>query len=156
MHSFWFLFVAAAAIIGVCIWRMRRPPVKRKIRSAPIEPDWDAEHQPTASGQDSKAAALKTISAEELRSLACTNGNYILVDVACEGQSTFAGHGGTFVLSIVPGQLPGVLEWLPADRAVVFRGVSDSARALIEQSVCMVSSKPRCVLSDLPVAMEVL
>lgn len=156
MHSFWLLLVAPAAIFGACIWRIFRPTVKGKISSVRIEPSLGFECRQTASRRNSKGGALTTISAEELRLLADRNGNYILVEVACEGQSTFAGHAGIFVLSITPGELPGVLEWLPADRAVVFRGVSDAARGMIEQSVCMASPKPRCVLSDLPVAMEVL
>ncbi len=154
MHPFWILPVAATAIIGSCVWWMRRPAVKN--RSTRIEPNLDTECGQSTRRRNSKPGTLKAISAEEMRSLAGPDRNYILVDVASDGLSTFAGNASTFVLSITAGELPGVLQWLPADRTVVFSGVSDSARALIEESACMASSKPRCVLSDLPVAMEVL
>ena len=156
MHSFWALLVAAAAITTLCVWWIRRPAVKGRIRFTRIKPNPDFERRQSTSRRNSKAGALTAISASELRSLAGRDRNYILVDVASEGRSTFGGDAGTFVLSIAPRELPAVLEWLPADRAVVFSGVSESARALIEESVCMASSKPRCVLSDLPVALEVL
>lgn len=156
MHSFWILLLAAGTIISLCTWWIRRPAARRKIRSTRIEPNPEFVSGQDLSRSSSKASALQTISAEEFRSLVVHDRNYILVDVASEGRSTFVGDGGTFVLSIAPGELPGVLEWLPADRVVVFRGLSDSARALIEESVCMASSKPRCVLSDLSVAVEVL
>ncbi len=156
MHSFWILPGAATAIIVLCVWWIRRPAAKRKLLSTCIEPNLAFEYRHSTRRRESKGGALTAISAVELHSLAGRDRNYILVDVGSDGLSTFAGSARTFVLSIAPGELPAVLEWLPSDRAVVFRGVSDSTRALIEESQCMASSKPRCVLSDLPVAMEVL
>lgn len=156
MHSFRILMLAAAAMTSLCVWWIRRPAAKRRIPFTRIESNPDLGCRQGSSVGGSKAGELRAISAAELRLLAGRDGNFILVDVAPDSLLTFAGHAGTFVISIAPGELPAVLRWLPADRAVVFRGVSESARALIEQSACMDSSKPRCVLSDLPVALEVL
>lgn len=156
MHSFWTLLVAATAITGLCAWWIRRPAVKGRIRFTRIEPDLHCRHRQSESRSNPKAGALTSISAAELPSLQGRDRNYILVNVASDVRSTFGGTGSTFVLSIAPGELPAVLEWLPADRAVVFQGVSDSALTLIEESVCMASSKPRCLLCDFPAHLEAL
>jgi hypothetical protein len=156
MHSFWTLLLAAAAILGLCVWWIRRPLVKARIRFTRIEPNPDSESRQSTIPSGSKAGALTTITAGELRSSSALDRDYILVDVVSGGLPTFSGDARTFVLSITPVELPRVLRWLPADRAVVFRGVSETARALIEGSPCMASSKPRCVVRDLPLQMEVL
>lgn len=156
MHSFSTLPLAAAAIVTLCVWRIQQWAVKGRIGCTRIEADQELGSVHRTSRSSSRSGKLAEISAAELPALAGRDRNYILVDIAANGRSTFAGDRSTFVLSIAPGELPAVLEWLPADRAVVFRGVSDSARAVIEKSACMASAKPRCILNDFPVHAEVL
>jgi hypothetical protein len=156
MHSFWTLLIAAVAMAALCTWWLRRPAAKGKTLYTPIEASPEAEQRVAASRPLATIGELRMITAAELPAVAERDRNFIVVDVVSEGLSTFAGLAGTFMLSIAPGELPMVLDWLPPERAVIFRGVSDSARALIAQSGCMASPKPRCILRDLPALREAL
>jgi hypothetical protein len=155
MPSFWVLLAAAAALFGICLWWIRRLGFRRAGLFTAIRPKQRFDRRHGTRGGHLPIRSLMSISFEELRLLGQCNHDCILVDIRSKPLTEPVEVAGVFVISISPSELPEVLRWLPADRAIAFHGVSDSSFALIESSVCMDSAEPRCILEDLPSSLEI-
>jgi hypothetical protein len=77
--------------------------------------------------------------------------NLLVIDLRAHHQVVQFPVPKATVLRVSPNELVNVLEWLPADRTLVFCGASNLSTAMIESTPCMQGSAPVYALQgDLP------
>lgn len=126
----------------------RRAQVKRSAPASPARPR-SAVHPVAAT-----VPTLIWISLHEFRKLLETFHDLIVIDLR-DGRDAAPVPAAEFVLSVKSHELVEVLEAVPADRVVVFYGVSDLSLLLIETSPFMRRAAPAYVLDETIAFMEV-
>lgn len=126
----------------------RRAQVKRSLPAAPVQ----------AAGAVLPVAAtvpnLKWISWREFLNLVATFNDLIVIDLRDDRHAAPV-LAAEFVLTVKLHDLVEVLELVPADKVVVFYGVSDLSLLLIETSPFMRRTAPAYVLDETIACLEV-
>jgi hypothetical protein len=96
---------------------------------------------------------MKWISIGEFLSVHAKRGDLVVFDLRATAQWAPFPIPTAFVVPVNPNELDTLLEWLPADRSVVFYGASSLSIFMIETSHCMDGSAPLYILEgDLSLA----
>ncbi|HTW50025.1 MAG TPA: hypothetical protein VMD92_18855 [Acidobacteriaceae bacterium] len=115
--------------------------------------------QPSFSRLQSAAASqprrrLQWVSLRDCASILAEAGDLIVIDLRPESRRTAFPIAGPSIMSVHPGELSEVLEWLPPERGAIFYGASALCISLIQTSPCMCGSAPVYLVTDDPAGME--
>ncbi len=153
MDSLWSLPAMALAAPIYAVLRTRRsrtrklPDIIPTALFTPVEP----AIVPKPSGRQTRA--MHWISVDMFLSLLAKRSDLVVFDLRANAQWDPFPIETAFALPVNPNDLNTLLEWLPADRSVVFYGASNVSIFMIETSHCMDGSAPLYVLEgDLSLA----
>ena len=153
MYSLWSLPAMALAVPLYAVWRARRSGIRELRDNIPFvpQPPVDDITEPKSAGR--RTRVMQWISIGEFLSVLTKCNDLIVIDLrANAGWNPFP-IPTVFVLPVTPNELDTFLEWLPADRSVVFHGASNLSIFMIETSPGMNGSAPFYVLEgDLKLA----
>jgi len=116
-----------------------------------LKPSWSRVQSATA-GQPRRR--LQWISHRDCASLFAKSSDLIVIDLRPGNRHGGFPIPGPSVMSVHPGELSEILEWLPPERCAVFYGASALCISLIQTSPCMRGSAPVYLLADNPDEME--
>jgi hypothetical protein len=144
MISLWLLLTIMLAALMYFVRRLIRSG-RRKLRdSMPSVPAPSMEIVPKASWANTRM--IKWISISEFISVHTKCSDLIVIDLRENAELVPFPIPTAVVLPVSPNELVNVLEWLPADKAVVLCGASDLTIFMIETSFCKEGSGPLYVL----------
>ncbi len=147
MHPLWFLPAVLLVAPFFTVWRIRRSRL-RKFRSrlqSVIQPSVPLGVVLESARRQTRQ--MKCISPGELPWLLKKCRDLIVIDLRLKAPPAPFPVTTALVIPVTPNQLEHVLQWLPADRPVVFFGASDLCVFLIKTSPCMESSAPLYILA---------
>jgi len=146
MYSLFSLPAMARAVPTYAVWQARRS-ARRELRdnlaSVPQPPVEVTTALEPAAGQ---TRVMQWISIGEFLSVLTKRSDLIVIDLRPNAEWDPFPISTAFALPVTPNELDTVLEWLPADRSVVFYGASNLSIFMIETSHCMQGSAPLYVL----------
>jgi hypothetical protein len=149
MVFLWALLVFVLAFIlytAMQFWRYIRSRAGGK-----EQPSW-SRLQSAAAGQPRRP--LEWISIRDCAPILANAGDLIVIDLRPESRRTAFPIAGPSIMSVHPGELSEVLEWLPPERSAIFYGASALCISLIQTSPCMRGFAPVYLLADDPAGME--
>ena len=135
MFSLWHLSAAALAGLMYPVWQIVQTGRHAFRNSIPSDSQPAAPPSSAPKPRGAEKRVLKWISIVEFMTVLAKCKDLILVDLREDAQWVpFPVQAAVFVLPVPLHELTEVLEWLPADRVVVFYGVSDLSILMIEAS----------------------
>lgn len=146
MNSLWSLPAMALAAPMYALRRIRQSGWREfhdDVRSV-LQPPVDVITVPQSAGTQTRA--VQWISIGEFLSVLTKRSDLIVIDLRANAQWDPFPIPTAFALPVTANELDTVLEWLPADRSVVFYGASNLSIFMIETSHCMQGSAPLYVL----------
>lgn len=147
MHSLWFLPAVLLAISLFTVWWIRRARMRKfwnRLQSV-IQPSFSLGIVLGSAKRQTRR--MKWISPDEFLWLLKMRRDLIVIDLSLKAPFAPVPVTTALVIPVGPNELEHVLEWLPADRPVVFCGASDLCIFIIETSPCMRGSTPLYVLA---------
>jgi hypothetical protein len=149
MVFLWTLILAALAIVLYTAIKFQRYVSSRA--SGKLQPS-NSRLRSAATGQPRRC--LQWISLRDCASILAEAGDLIVVDLRPDSRRKGFPIAGPSIMSVHPGELSEVLEWLPPERGAIFYGASALCISLIQTSPCMRGSAPVYLLADDPAGME--
>lgn len=101
---------------------------------------------PTRDEQNSRR--ICRVSLAELLVVYATTDDLLVIDLRPDRERDSFPVPGDHILSVHPNKLAEVLEWLPANKSVVFCGASEVCITMIQTSRCIYVSAPLYVVRD--------
>jgi hypothetical protein len=153
MDSLWSLPAMALAVPMYAVWRAKRSRMRKLPDDIPtvLHTPVKAATVPESAGRQSRV--IQWISIAEFLSVLAKHSDLVVFDLRASAQWDPFPILTAFALPVNPNELDTLLEWLPADRSVVFYGASNLSIFMIETSHCMDGSAPLYVLEgDLSLA----
>jgi hypothetical protein len=149
MIFLWALLALVLAFIlytAAQFWRYIRPRAGGK-----LQPCYSRLQGATA-GQPRRR--LQWISIRDCASILARTRDLIVIDLRPEGRRSPLPIAAPSMMSVHPGELSEVLEWLPPERSAIFYGASVLCISLIQASPCMRGTAPVYLLAEDPAGVE--
>jgi hypothetical protein len=143
----------ALAVPVYAVWQARRSRTRELPYNIPtvLPPPVKAATVPESAGGQTRV--IQWISTGKFLSVLAQRSDLVVFDLRANAQWDPFPVPTAFALPVKPNELDTLLEWLPADRSVVFYGASNLSIFMIETSHCMDGSAPLYVLEgDLSLA----
>jgi hypothetical protein len=146
MYSLRSLSALALAVPVHAAWRARRPEQRDLPNNMPfvLKPHIDVATVSESAGKPTRV--MQWILIGEFLSALEKRSDLIVIDLRANALWNPFLISNAFTLPVTSKELDTVLEWLPADRSVVFYGASNLSIFMIETSHCMEGSAPLYIL----------
>ncbi len=147
MHSLWFL-PAVLLAVPFTVWWFRRARMRKFCNRLQSVTQPSVPLGIVLKSAKRQTRQMKCISPDEFLWLLKKCRDLIVIDLSLKAPSAPVPVTTALVIPVGPGELEHVLEWLPADRPVVFCGASGLLIFMIETSPRMRGAAPLYVLAD--------
>lgn len=153
MDSLWSLPAMALAVPIYAVLRTKRSRTRKLPDNIPTALFTPVKPATVPGSAERKTRVIQLISIEMFLSVLAKRSDLVVFDLRANAQWDPFPVPTAFALPVNPNELDTLLEWLPADRSVVFYGASNLSIFMIETSHCMDGSAPLYVLEgDLSLA----